>query len=408
MIFIEAFLSPFWCFIKGLINYRKPNSKYYILVFILFYAFSMTFPIGETNMDIFRRIESFNLYASQPNISIIDVFNKSYSDDSDNSNADIFEALLLFLVTRFTDNIKIMFVVWAFCFGLLFVNNIWYLIEKNNLKINKINLIWVIALFLIIPFWNINAFRFWTAAHLFIFGLLRFFYTKKKSYLFFSFFSAIIHFSFIIPNFLLIFFFILPKNLIVANFLFLFTSITSNFNIQKLNQLFIFLPSGISGKTNDYTSDYYLTRVNEFKLLDTNFYISLRYKLVLVAFELLFLFIYFNYKNFLKVKLNTDLFFLTFILLSFSNLVFSIPPLDRFFNLGAFFMFIIGVNFANFLLINKLNLFKFKYISSLLILYLLVEIRIGFDTISIVSIIGNPVTQYFVSNDNFSLIDIFK
>lgn len=406
MLLIEALLSPFWCFIKGLYNYRSKNSKYYVLIFILFYAFTMTFPEGETNMDIFRRIDYFKQYASQPNLSIDSVFKNTYSDS--NANVDVFETLLIYLVSRFTTDVRWMLVFWALTFGLLFVNNIWYLIEKIDFKINKINVIWFVGLFLIIPFWNINAFRFWIAAQLFIFGLLRFFYTKKKSYLFVSFLSVLCHFSFLIPNFLLLFLFILPKNLKIANIIFLITLFISSFNIQNFTSIVDFLPVGVREKFISYTSDSYLERINELSNLDLNFYVSLRYIILLIVFELLFLLIYYKYKDFLKNKLNSDLLFLSFILMSFSNIVFSIPPLDRFFNLGFFFVILIGLNFTNYLVKSNKKSPGFKLLSYMLILYFVVEIRIGFDTISIVSLIGNPITEYFVSGSNFSIIDIFK
>lgn len=408
MLLIQALLSPFCCFIKGLYNYRSKNSKYYVLIFILFYAFTMTFPEGETNMDIFRRIEFFKQFASQPNLSIETVFINAYSDDGSDANADVFESFLIYLISRFTNDVRWMLVFWALSFGLLFVNNIWYVIEKINFKINKINVIWFVGLFLIIPFWNINAFRFWIASQLFIFGILRVLFTKKKSYLFVSLLSFLGHFSFLIPNFLLLFFFVLPKNLKTANIIFLITLLITSFNIQNFTSIVDFLPLGVRGKFISYTSDIYLERVNEMSSLDLNLYVSLRYKFLLLVFELMFLLIYYKHKDFLNNKLNSDLLFLSFILMSFSNLVFEIRPLDRFFNLGFFFVILIGLNFSNYLIQNNKKSLVFKFLSFLLILYIIVEIRIGFDTISIVSIIGNPITQYFVSDSNFSLIDIFK
>lgn len=408
MLFVEALLSPFWCFIKGFRNYRMKNSKYYVLIFILFYAFTITFPKGEKDMDIYRRIEYFKNYASQPNLSINEVWNVAYSDDDSNSNADFGESFLMYFVSRFTDDYRWMMVFWALSFGLLFVNNIWYIIEKINLRINGLTFLWFVGFFLIIPFWNINAFRFWTAAHLFIFGLLRFFYTKKKSYLFVCLLSILVHYSFVISNFLLVLFFFLPRNLKVANFFFLTTLVLTTLNMQSFDSVIELLPVGLRGKAISYTSSAYLERVDDLSKIDLNFYVTLRYKAVLLVFELMFLFICSKYKDFLKEKLNSDLFFLSFILLTFSNLVFSTPPLDRFFNLGCFFVFIIGLKFSDYLIKRNLKPILFKYISWLLLIYLIVEIRIGLDTISVVSIIGNPITQFFVSDSNFSLIDLFK
>lgn len=409
MILILALISPFLCLIIGLKNYRTNSAKYYILVFILFYAFTLTFPEGETDMDFFRRIDHFNSIVAEKNLKISEMWNLVYSDDSIDSSADIFEKTLIFITSRFTDNYRWMSVVWGLIFGLFSLWNIEFIIKKLDLRINRYNFLWILLLFLLIPFWNINAFRFWTAAHIFINGMLRYFYTNDRKYfLLICISSVLVHFSFIIPNILLLLFLFLPKNLFVANIIFVTTIITSFVSLNSIDVNFDFLPLGIQSKIDGYTSIRYLDQAQELYNLQTNFYVNFRYYLVLIAFELMFLLIYFKHKAFLKIKMNEQILFLSFILLTFANLVFDIRPLDRFFNLGAFFMTFIGLKFWNYLFVENRKPALFRLCSILLTLYIIVEIRIGFDTISIVSILGNPITQNFLLDSNFSLIDLFK
>tara|TARA_B100000795_G_scaffold269145_1_gene257722 strand:+ start:2970 stop:4199 length:1230 start_codon:yes stop_codon:yes gene_type:complete len=409
MILILALISPFLCLIIGLKNYRTNSAKYYILVFILFYAFTLTFPEGETDMDFFRRIDHFNSIVAEKNLKISEMWKLVYSDDSIDSSADIFEKTLIFITSRFTDNYRWMSVVWGLIFGLFSLWNIEFIIKKLDLRINRYNFLWILLLFLLIPFWNINAFRFWTAAHIFINGMLRYFYTDDRKYfLLICISSVLVHFSFIIPNILLLLFLFLPKNLFVANIIFVTTIITSFVSLNSIDVNFDFLPLGIQSKIDGYTSIRYLDQAQELYNLQTNFYVNFRYYLVLIAFELMFLLIYFKHKAFLKIKMNEQILFLSFILLTFANLVFDIRPLDRFFNLGAFFMTFIGLKFWNYLFVENRKPALFRLCSILLTLYIIVEIRIGFDTISIVSILGNPITQNFLLDSNFSLIDLFK
>ncbi|MAC40175.1 MAG: hypothetical protein CMJ05_00090 [Pelagibacterales bacterium] len=408
MILLLALFSPFLCLLIGLKNYQKNSSKYYVLVYILFYAFTVTFPSGEVNIDFFRRIDFFNYYASLTNFSITDLIGTLYSNDNNHQNADFLEHIMVFFVSIITDDYRWMVVVWGLFFGLFYVNNIWFIIEKINLRINHYNILWFMALFLIIPFWNINAFRFWAAAQIFIFGALRFFYSGNKKYLLISCLSIFAHFSFVLTVVLLFIYSLSPKKLFLANIIFLTTFLLSNINIHALDQIINYLPAGFQAKYIGYTSIDYLDRVNVFNNVDVNFYVKLRYNLLLVAFELMFLLIYLKYKDFLKNELNRNLFFLSFIILSFSNLVFDIKPLDRFFNIGCFFMIFIGLKFWKYLF--ERNQFPkiYRFISFLLIMFIVVEIRIGFDTISIASIIGNPITNIFLIDSNFSLIDLFK
>lgn len=409
MILFLALISPFLCLLIGLKNYRDSFSKYYVLVFILFYAFTITFPsTGDFNFDLFRRIGYFNYYASLSNLSFTDLISNFYSSDNQNASADFLEHIMLFCVSSITDDYRWMMVFWGLIFGLFFVNNIWFIIERMDLRINHYNRLWFMLLFLIIPFWNINAFRFWAAAQIFIFGALRFFYSGNKKYLLISFLSIFSHFSFLLPTGLLIIHLLTPKKIFAANIIFVITFFVANINILELGKISYLLPAGFQGKFISYTSSAYLDRVIEFNDVFTNFYVKLRYILLIVAFEFMFLLIYFNHKNFLKNEINRNLLFLGFIILSFSNLVFEIKPLDRFFHVGAFFMIFIGLKFWKYLFDRGQFPKIYRYISLLLIMFIVVEIRIGFDTISIASIIGNPFTNIFVSESNFSLIDLFK
>ena len=194
-----------------------------------------------------------------------------------------------------------MMVFWGLFFGIFFVNNIWFIIERMDLRINHYNILWFMALFLIIPFWNINAFRFWAAAQIFIFGALRFFYSGNKKYLLISFLSIFSHFSFLIPIGLLIIHLLTPKKIFAANIVFMITFLISNLNISEFVETINFLPSGFQGKFIAYTSSAYLEGVNEFNNVRTNFYVKLRFILLLVAFEFMFLLIYFKHKDFFIV-----------------------------------------------------------------------------------------------------------
>ena len=97
MILLLALISPFLCLLIGLKNYRDSFSKYYVLVFILFYAFTITFPsAGDINFDFFRRIEFFNFYTLS-DFSFIDLISNAYSNDNQNASADFLEKMMFFL-----------------------------------------------------------------------------------------------------------------------------------------------------------------------------------------------------------------------------------------------------------------------------------------------------------------------
>ena len=82
--------------------------------------------------------------------------------------------------------------------------------------------------------------------------------------------------------------------------------------------------------------------------------------------------------------------------------------MDRFYTVAYFFGAIIGL--IVFVKNNELNVItlKFNNVFILLIgLYLLVELRIGMDTVGLLTLIGNPFLMGF-ANQNISVIDLVK
>jgi hypothetical protein len=60
--------------------------------------------------------------------------------------------------------------------------NIWLLINSSVGIIKQFSIVLIITLALIMPFWTIVGFRFNTAFHIFLFGLLNYYIHNKKSY----------------------------------------------------------------------------------------------------------------------------------------------------------------------------------------------------------------------------------
>jgi hypothetical protein len=406
--YIMFLLFPFYTFIKSIINYNRNYSKTIFILFLGFYGYMITTPKKEVDMDIFRRIDLFESFAKGEEKFSFNVFLLNLNDDGSYAT-DPFESLMMSLISKITDNYRILFLIYGILFGILFTKNVWYILEKFNITIGKNNIIFFLLLFLIIPFWNITIFRFYFASQIFIFGAIRFLYTKKYYYILFCLISTFVHFSFSFALISIIIFFLLSNKIYLSYSFLIMSLFIGNLDINSITDKFNIFPKAYENKIQGYTNDEYSVEVAGNKSLVSNrWYLNGKNISIKIAFLLLYLLIFFKIKILLKNEQFSR--FLSFALIFFSMalLVNNIPSMDRFYTLAYFFGAIIGlIVFFKDKELNVLPL-KFNNIFFLLIgLYLIVEIRIGMDTFGLLTFIGNPFFIFF-ANQNISVIDLVK
>jgi hypothetical protein len=113
-----------------------------------------------------------------------------------------------------------------------------------------------------------------------------------------------------------------------------------------------------------------------------------------------------NYQ-FLFSKLDKAKSYLSFILLfgAFGNILNTIPSGGRFMTLFSFFA-------ISFIVIYYKNMYGFVKNSIVLgvpviLLFIIVSFRLGFDYVNIFALVGNPLTTLFLDNE-ISLMDLIK
>src|SRR5699024_1226601 len=93
--------------------------------------------------------------------------------------ADILRTIIALAVSRFTASQSVLTLVYGIIFGFFFSRNMWFVLERFKGKIRLITILLFCCFFLVIPIWDINGFRFWTAAHIFVYGVLQFLFDEK-------------------------------------------------------------------------------------------------------------------------------------------------------------------------------------------------------------------------------------
>src|SRR5690606_24849084 len=142
-----------------------------------------------------------------------DDYGKTFSESALNehisglyeTSLDFVQPLINFIVSRFTDSHHVLFAVYALTFGYFWLKTIDFVNKRVQLGRNKLTIVYTIFLISLIPIFNINGFRMWTAAWIFIYGALHVVFNKDWRYLLVSLSDCTSHFSFLTVTLFLLF-----------------------------------------------------------------------------------------------------------------------------------------------------------------------------------------------------------
>jgi EpsG family len=396
-------IMPFLAFIRVVFNYKLPETKNIIWLFIIFYG--STFIIIGNGKDADRYSREFVVMANDRNITFSEFTDYLYNENT--RYVDVLQPMLSFILSRFTDSPKILFAVFALVFGYFYSRNIGFLLDKVRYKLRREAIPFLILFALTIAFWQINGFRFWAAAHIFIYGIFKIAEKRQLKGLLFAGLSIFMHFSFAMPVVILMVYLLLGNRL-VFYFLFYFASFfITQVRPEVLVPYTTALPTVFEQRTESYLNEEY-KETRETQQASANWYVHGRETFLRYMLTTLLLIVFIKYRS-LITNNKPLLAILSFGLLLFSiSMIFgSIPSMNRFLILST--MFIVAAMFI-FVQQGTGKIFKWwvklPFIASFLI-FTIVEMRIGFDSIGVMTLIGNPVTTLFVE-DNVSLINYIK
>jgi hypothetical protein len=372
----SIFISIIWP-VLGLIvaikNYNRFNADAVILGFCALFGF--TFVISE-EMDGQRYADELKVAYDEPFSSFIDHLFGLYT-----TSLDFVEPLITFIVSRFTDSHHILFAIFALIFGWFWLKSIRLVSEKFYFNVNKMSLLFTIFFISILPIFSINGFRMWTAAWVFIYGVLNILLNKDKRFFLFCFAACTIHFSFLTANAVLVLWMVLGNRKWSYLILAFVTLAISEIDLAAVRSYAELLGPAFEQKTKAYAGDEYAANVSEQKVA-TAWFITLSPILnkYLLLLNILVLFIISLKRKLPKEELNLLCFTLLFF--SFSNVVGLVPSGGRFATVYFVFASILSiVLFSKYLhkrLDSLLGLFSIATIS----LSVLITFRVAAPTIS--------------------------
>lgn len=391
---------PLFSLLYSAINYRKSAFPLILLFFIVFAGF--TFVISSEGIDA-------NFYKdtlvewNQSDLKWAKF--KEGLDEGDIGRGDYLQPTLTYIVSIFTSDYRVLFAFFGLILGLFYSANVKGLIEAGGGRIHMVAFPFLLLFLMVIPFWQINGFRFWTASHVFIFGMLGFSFTRSVSYLIILAASILVHFSFLFPVGLYVAFFLIRRFQKLLPFFFLLSFLLQEINIYGLLAILPGLPATLNARIGDYVHPEYVQQVIENRQ-ELVWFIKYKGLVIDVAIALIIIIVLRFYRRQLRSSGVEPIFYFGMLLFGVTNVLMAFPSIGRFHSISrmlfaASFFVLCQQNYRSTIvkLISILSLAPICF-------FCIVELRIGLNYLGINTFFLNPLLAPFFDN-SIALIDLF-
>ncbi len=400
------FVWPLLALVSAFRNYRQSWAKNILWAFIAFYGF--TFAIGAENKgtDIVRYIEDYQqMHNTELTVS------SAKKELTKSGDIDVIKTVISIVLSRFTDNQSILTLVYGIIFGFFFSRNMWFVLEHLEGRIKPITILLFLTFFLIIPIWNMNGFRFWTAAHVFIYGLLPFLFKDEKGKVVIAAAAVLIHFAFLVPVGILAVYIVAGNRLTIYFAFFLATFFISEIDLTAFNNIVeTYAPESLQERTAGYRGEKYVENFRDgANVNNVAWYVEWNGRLLKWAVMGLLVLLFVKSKALLKKHRGwLSLYSFTLLFYGMANLLSSLPSGGRYIavaNMIAIGLFVLYLqNNEHNVLMKRITLAT----APALLLFIVVSIRMGLYSTSAASVLGNPVIAIFFNGEHLSLNDVMR
>lgn len=402
-------VSPLVSLFLGFANAKENWGRNVLWGFVTFYGFN--FVIYDELMDANRYVSELqNLHEQRLNLVQFLIL---FFSDNGSSFLDLGAPLLTYMVSWFTSSPQVLFGCYAGVFGFFYSRNLWLLLrEIKSEQQGLLVFVLLISLAIMVPFWSINGFRFWTASHIFLYGILRYVLGKQENLQWkWGVLAVAFHFSFIVPLIATALVHGFPRKLNYAFGIYVFSFFFDIAAMNPLKELLLNLsPAFLHVKLNSYLNEDYAQRLGELAG-QTKWFVVLgtagwKY-LVFLWLTLVFIL---RHKILELDRMLVER--LVFIMLfgAFFNMLSFIPSMGRFLVIFHFMALCwlgqlfsaIKPGYAG------LNLLKFSVFVTIPVIAGIgvYAMRIGLQSINSLVVYGNPLISLWIEGE--SLLDLIK
>jgi hypothetical protein len=400
--FVLFLFSPFIGFVQAIKHHNERWAKNSVWLFVIFYGYTMCRPeIMDSSRYVSKLKELYNTPLNW------DVFIANFYSEESNT-VDIYQPLLTYILSLFTDNGNILFAVFGILFGYFYSRNIWLLLDySKNQRMTRVMIAILVTFSCVIGFWNLNGVRMWTAAHMFFYGAFLLLVHGNRKGAIIAILSILVHFSFVLPVGILFLFYFIKIPWRILYFFFIASFFISTLNIEAVRtQIENIVPDFLTPRVKSYTSEEYVETITDANS-NANWYINYFSSSISWFLMLLFTVIYFS-----KIKQTTysksfyNLFGFSLLFMTVGNITSLVPSGSRYLLVAQ--LFGMALIYLYYVIYNEKEFKKWVlFLSPLLLFFIIISIRVSFDTISIMTILTNPILATIIDLP-IPLIDLIK
>lgn len=406
--FILFLIWPFLAAATAFKNYKQSWAKNIFWLFCIFYGLTFAIGVESEESDIVRYVAQYQELHLEKNMT----FTKAIDYYNESDEIDVLRTALAIGLSRFSDSQPVLTMVYAIIFGFFFSRNIWYIMQRLEGKLQYITILLLACFFLVNPIWNINGFRMWTAAHMFVYGLLPLLCEGKTRYLWVSILSLAVHFAMLVPVGVLLGYLVAGNRLMLYFGIFVFTLFFSEINISAFNDLMeAYAPEALQERTSSYRVEgpdrpgMAVAADGSSKRWYASWYgRAIRYS---VTALLIGLFVT-GRKFFREHKYWMNLFCFVLCMYSATNLLSSLPSGSRFYTIANLCALPLLTLYIQNIPREKVMKRFIITVSPGLLLFVIVAFRTGLYSMSATAVLGNPVVAYFMYEEFMSMNDFLK
>lgn len=403
-------IHPLFSLYYGLRHIKDPHIFPVLALFSFFFGMTFVVPEDKDGAADSARYATELKELHHRSLGMGDVVDYLYNSES--GKIDVYQPLLTWLLSYLTDNPQWLFAVFGLVFGWFWFKNIQLITEHLPQERNYIVVLLLLLFALLNPIWEINGVRMWTAAQIFVYGLLLVFLNNEKRGYFYCIGSLLVHFSFALPLLLLLAYRFLPKQIDLFFAVYVMSFFVRELNVEALQKYFELLPDFLQTRKG-YISDASMEQFQEMQETGggLSWHVRLAEMLHRYFFLLFAVLLYLGMKARRAVAVDNfvkNLFLFALFFSAFANVAANLPSGGRYLTIAnsvllvGFILFYSRWGRQSFFQNFILNLTSLP-----LFFLLLFKLRTGMDFISILTIVGNPVVAALIT-DNVPLIDFIK
>ncbi len=383
-----------WPFIAFLMALRDLGSTFYrkiILMFFVLYGF--TFYINPV-MDGERYANKLQQTFESPTTEVFAIFESLFSEQG---ALDIVQPIITFLVSRVTGMHHFLFAAFALFFGYFHLKSVSLLNEQYKGSRNINALIILVFMFLVVPIFEINGFRMWSAAWVYFFGVYNYLLEKEKRFIWLAVAASVVHFSFLLPAAVFLLYVLVGNRPVIFMILAVSSFFISELPMPALRSYAAMLGGGLEEKFTSYSN---VNHARNVKNASENFaWFMAAPKWLLYSFLIIMVALFRKKSRFKSDNVLNNLLSFSFLFLTFCNIASLIPSGSRF--IRVFFLFSCATfiyYYANHYHARRLDKLLLLAVIPML-LVVLINFRIGSETLNTILFLPSPAIMFFYDID---------